>query len=67
MKIHVPDLDPVIASDIREFQRDNPREAQGDDLELSVAIDQFLKWNGVIGYTSAIMTIIDEAQTGKWS
>lgn len=61
-----------VQSDIREFVRDNPRLYDGitkveDDSTWGVidALDAYLQWNGVIGWTRTIYAIFEAANKGE--
>ena len=56
-------------SDVREFVRDNRLASKHDGIDGHIAkmtpdefLDAYLKWNGIIGWTDAIVTTLDMAR-----
>ena len=53
-------LEEQIRDDVFEFQTENGLEVKTiEDMSLEEVLDQYLQWNGIIGYTSHIMKIIE--------
>ena len=66
MQVKISDLPQHIQNDIEECVADNPSHFQrGFDAQatwpLQEALDAYLLWNGIIGYTSKILSIVDKA------
>ena len=60
MKIKLSKLPPRILEDIKQsYGRSS---LWGPDMDLEQALNAYLSWNGIIGYTKSIMEIIKAAK-----
>jgi len=61
--VKIDDLSTSIKSDILEWCDNNPDWIPEDGyIKLSAAISHFLNWNGIVGYTNEIVSIIETAK-----
>lgn len=52
-------LEEQIRDDVFEYQTENGLEVKTlEDMTLEEVLEQYLSWNGILGYTSHIMEII---------
>lgn len=67
MNIDIAELPKDIEDDIREWCKLNYENGliENNCMELSDAVNCYLKWNGVIGYTSQIMAMFSLAKSSK--
>lgn len=60
---HLPEH---IESDIREFAEENNKTIPEDGyLKFSIALDYYLIWNGIQGWTNTIISILCEVKEYK--
>lgn len=53
-------LEEQIRDDVFEYQTENGLEVKTlEDMTLEEVLEQYLSWNGILGYTSHIMKIIE--------
>jgi len=63
--VNVNKLSPGVCASIRAYQSENKGTIQGDVLSVKTAIQYYLEWEGVFGYASPIMDIIDHMWTNN--
>jgi hypothetical protein len=59
--VRLSDLPKQIQNDIRDFENDNRKGSGQDVLPLETALDYYLLWNGVLGYTNPILQIVSKS------
>ncbi len=53
-------LEEQIRDDVFEYQTENGLEVKTlEEMTLEEVLEQYLSWNGILGYTSHIMKIIE--------
>ena len=58
--MHIDKLSCSVSNDIKEFIQENGAgDANVHDLDLRQALDMYLKWNGIHGYTAQILMIVE--------
>lgn len=64
--VQIADLPPVIQADIHLFNEENPVYAKVIPVDgvmpLEDALEAWLGWNGILGFTNRIMNIIENSQ-----
>lgn len=64
--VNLKDLPLNVEGDIQEFQVENCNKYPRQDLlPLKEALQQYLEWNGIQGYTHDILEIVDAVFKGR--
>jgi hypothetical protein len=64
LRVKPSDLPDSVEEDLREYVEANPANFDGqpfssqDQWDVKGAVDAYLRWNGVIGYTEGVMAIV---------
>jgi len=65
LMVNLNSLSPIIRDDIKEYCIENKKERSLNRydgyMNLEDALNYYLEWNGISGYTSLIMSIIQQA------
>ncbi len=66
LMVNLSYLPEHIESDIREFAEENNKTIPEDGyLKFSVALDYYLQWNGIQGWTNTVISLLREIKEFK--